>query len=444
MTSPTWTPEQVIALAPDASSAKSGRELAQPRKWINAGCDSETLWCEHQGSGSKPYQTIIDLATPAFHCSCPSRKFPCKHGLGLFLVYAQQPAIITPAEPPAWVNDWLAGRAKRAQQKAEKASQTEKSPEEQAESAAAQAKRTAARENKVSAGIAELERWLVDLVRGGLARAQTQPSKYWSTMAARLIDAQAPGLANRINDISSIPASGSDWKERLLEALSRLHLLLEAYKRIDQLPAETQADVRSLIGFPVAQEDVLNQPAMRDRWFVQGQRVSEEGNLRTQRTWLIGIDSQRSALILHFAAGGQPLDTSLVVGAAIDAALCFYPSAHPQRALIKERFATQSMTSLLGVPTVDQGLAAFAAALALQPWLERFPLGLQSVTPFFEAEHCWLADDQGNALPIDPKFLAVWKLLALSGGKPLSIFGEWNGDQMHPLSVFDAGRLVML
>jgi hypothetical protein len=37
-----------------------------------------------------------------------------------------------------------------------------------------------------------------------------------------------------------------------------------------------------------------------------------------------------------------------------------------------------------------------------------------------------------------------WKLLALSGGKPISVFGEWNGRAFSPLSVFSEGRLVSL
>jgi len=32
-----WTPEQVLALAPDAASAKNGRGLATARKWAALG-----------------------------------------------------------------------------------------------------------------------------------------------------------------------------------------------------------------------------------------------------------------------------------------------------------------------------------------------------------------------------------------------------------------------
>ena len=82
-----FSPEQIIALAPDAPSAKAGRSLATARKWSALGCDERAVWGECQGSGKEPYRTQIDFTEPAFRCMCPSRKFPCKHALGLFLLF---------------------------------------------------------------------------------------------------------------------------------------------------------------------------------------------------------------------------------------------------------------------------------------------------------------------------------------------------------------------
>ena len=103
----TLTVEEVIALAPDDASAKAARGLVAPSKWPLLGASEAAAWGECQGSGSKPYQTQVDLAGPAFKCSCPSRKFPCKHGLALLLLRAEHPARFTGAQP-AWVGEWLA------------------------------------------------------------------------------------------------------------------------------------------------------------------------------------------------------------------------------------------------------------------------------------------------------------------------------------------------
>src|SRR5689334_3111145 len=108
-----WTTEQIVALAPDPSSAKSGKDLSSPRKWKTLGADNACAWGTLQGSGKAPYQTSIDLAGPAFKCTCPSRKFPCKHGLGLFLILAQQPNAMTEKSPPAWTTEWLAKRIEK-------------------------------------------------------------------------------------------------------------------------------------------------------------------------------------------------------------------------------------------------------------------------------------------------------------------------------------------
>ena|SRR5436190_14743331 len=95
-----WTAEKIMALAPDAASAKAGSAMANKSKWVTLGCNEQTTWGECQGSGKNPYQTQIDLTEPAFNCSCPSRKFPCKHGLGLFLLLAAQNSTFTQKEPP--------------------------------------------------------------------------------------------------------------------------------------------------------------------------------------------------------------------------------------------------------------------------------------------------------------------------------------------------------
>ena len=43
------------------------------------------------------------------------------------------------------------------------------------------------------------------------------------------------------------------------------------------------------------------------------------------------------ALVLDFAVGGQPLDTTLVPGSALEGEVVFWPGGWPLRALVKER-----------------------------------------------------------------------------------------------------------
>lgn len=284
-----WNVEQVLALAPDASSARAGKDLSALRKWKTLGMSATCAWGTLQGSGKEPYQACIDLAGPAFKCSCPSRKFPCKHGLGLGLIVAQQPAALTEKEPPAWATEWLAKRVEKEEQKTEKASAptAPADPEEAAKAVVAAEKRSAAREAKVAAGLDELGVWLADLVRTGFASLPGKPASFWETPAARLVDAQAPGLARRVRALDGVTVTGDQWPARLLRKAALLHLAREGWSRATALPAETQADLRTVIGFNVSQEEVLTQPA---------------------------------ALCLSFSAGpSQPLDVSLVPGTTLDA-----------------------------------------------------------------------------------------------------------------------------
>ena len=399
------------------------------------GTTEEAAWGECQGSGKNPYQTQVALAEPAFKCSCPSRKFPCKHGLGLLLLLDKQPEAFDQAEPPAWVSQWLAGRAQKAGQKASKPEKAEADP-------AAQAKRTAGREAKVTAGLTEMDRWLRDLVRAGLADAPAKPYKFWDAQAARLVDSQAPGAARLVRALAGASTGEAD---RLLERLGRLHLLAEGWRNVGALPDETQADMRAALGFTVREEDVLAGPPVRDLWLVLGQSVEEEDRLRVQRTWLHGRETGRDALVLQFVHASQSLETGLVPGSSFEAGLAFYPSACPLRALVAARHSTPTpLTGLPGYFSVRDMIGAYADALARQPWLERFPSALSGVTPQRDGAR-WIVRDSGDVfLPLAVSDEQGWRLLSLSGGHPLALFGTWDGDALSPLSAFTDGRFTSL
>lgn len=430
----TLNTDQILALAHDAGAAKAGQSLANRRKWLTLGCSQRAAWGECQGSARAPYHTQIDLAEPAFRCDCPSRKFPCKHGLGLFLLLASELAAFDQGLPPPWVAEWLDRRDQSA-------SQSDPQPaltpvvDPQKKRVAAQAKTAAARAAKVAAGVAELGRWLRDLMREGLAGAQSRPYSFWENMAARMVDAQAPGLARMVRALAGVPASGAGWQARMLERLALLHLLLEGYQRIETLPSATQADIRTLIGWAQNQDDLLAAAGLRDRWLILGQRVEDEEHLRVQRTWLWGETHARSALLLAFAAPGQPLDRSLVPGTARDAELVYFSSAYPLRALVQQRYGPPTpINGSPGYADIPAATAAYSAALATFTWLERFPMPLQAVVPTRIGERWAVRDLAGRTLPLAPGFAHGWRLLALSGGRPLALFGEWNGTTLLPLS----------
>lgn len=443
-----YSPDQIIALAPDAASAKAGRSLATASKWKNVGQNERAVWGECQGSGAKPYQTVIDLNEPAFKCSCPSRKFPCKHSLGLFLLVANQPSIAnTVTTAPDWAAEWLSKRDQQAERKSEAAKKTDEPPDEAtlARRAAQKTKRSLDREAKVVAGLKELELWLRDLLRHGLASAQTQSLDYWEQMAARMIDAQAPGVARRVRELSWLPQSGDGWTEQLLSQVSSLFLLLKAFERIETLPTATQADVRTAIGWTYKEDELPPENLVADDWLVLGQRITGDEALRVRRTWLWGERIAKGALVLEFAAAGQQLAMDFLPGTRTEAELIFYPSNYPLRAALKQRVnTTRSLTALPGYSSSDQLLTTYAGALALNPWIEAIPAPLHTVVPVRRGER-WLArDSDGRLLSLRSESTDGWKLMGLSGGHPITIFSEWNGRSLLPISAWAEGRYVEL
>ncbi len=461
------TVEQILALAPDAASAKSGRDLGVARKWVtlnrNESKDggAELIWGECQGSGKSPYRTQIDTGEPAFKCTCPSRRFPCKHALGLFLLLLSEPAAFTIRETPDWVREWREARSTRAQKQAEKATKVsfdESAEVDPAVSAAATAKRIAARERKVAAGLSELELWLCDIVRQGLASLQGKPASFWEAAAARLIDAQAPGAARLVRMMGGLPTSGDGWERHLLHRMSLLHLLIEGYKRQAELAPEQAADVRTLVGWTTDGIEIKAREGVDDYWLVVGRVAEDEDRLRIERTWLWGAHCDRAALVLNFMPVGQSRaaltpQSLFVPGDCFKGEMTFFPSAHPLRALVKERADTDSaegerlgnaFRTEIGFAELSTAVAAYTAALARNPWLERFPLLMRGVTPQHDGDR-WLMRDAANCcLPLAKQFDGGWRLLAESGGRPLWLFGEWDGGTLLPLSMWGESGLHFL
>lgn len=431
-----WTPEQVLALAPDAASAKNGRGLATLRKWSSLGRCPSIIWGECQGSGKDPYRTQIDLSEPAFRCSCPSRKFPCKHGLGLFLLLAENPQSFAEKEPPEWVVEWLKARSQRTKKQAEEQTQQP----ERAGDAIAQAKRVAARQRKVSAGIQELRLWLEDRIRQGLATMQQDSYQVWDRVAARMMDAQAPGLARQLRELASLAGVGTERLDDLLEQLGQLYLITEGFERSESLPAEVQADLRTQIGWTISQEEVLSGKPYADLWLVVGQRTQVEERLKLRRTWLFGLATGKFALLLDFAHGQQPFEQSFLSGACLEAELVFYPSAYPLRALIKTRHESGLPSQHPSGVQITQAIAAYSQAFSACPWLEQFPVLLETVVPMRDRDRWLIQDAEAVVLSLSSQLQPKqgWQLLALSGGYPLTLFGEWNGTQLLPLSVWAA------
>jgi SWIM zinc finger len=424
-----------MALAPDVASHRAAARLAGGAQWSGTGAAGEVIWGLCAGSGQHPYQVIADISGPAYQCSCPSRKFPCKHALALMLSWAAG-TVPEAGEPADFAASWLAARAARtARPRAGEPVRDEQ----------AAARRAEQRASRVAAGLAELDLWLRDQVRAGLS-ATSGGYRHAEQVAARMVDAQASGVAGTLRSLGGISGTGPGWPGRLLAAYARLHLLIRAFGQIDTLPPGLAAVVRAHIGYPVARHDVLSGPAVTDRWLVLGVRDVPDGQVPARRILLRGHATARFGLLLIFDPAGmfaEP-DAALRPGTALDADLHFYPGEPALRALIGQR---RGGAEPAPAPQRPGGITAllddWAAALALDPWLSSWP-ALVSGIPVPGSDHWQLADPAGPAVPLVTGEADCWPLLAISGGAPVTVAGEWSAAGLRPLTAWHRDQAVAL
>jgi hypothetical protein len=345
------------------------------------------------------------------------------------------------ADSPAWVLQWHAGRADRAAKAQGRRDSAEPPTEAQIKAAT---KRAAQRDDRVASGVAELAQWLDDQVRNGLAGLDRSGYQHWDAASARLIDAQAPGLARRVRGLAGVVSSREGWEQRLLGELGELRLLTRAFERIDDLPPALVDTVRAHVGYTIPVEQVLTTPPVRDRWQVIGVRDDVEERLITRRAWLVGRETGRCALVLAFAVPGQPLAADLVVGTVTDADLCFYPGAQPLRAAVSARHGKPERCVDPGPAVrVKAALSAQADALAADPWLDVWPMLIRGVLmPGAPARPWLLIDEDGDAIRVRTRSAEPWPIVAAAGGHPATIAGEWSAEGFGVLAAYVDGEVI--
>jgi hypothetical protein len=481
------TPEQVLLLAPDRRAASAATEAADPSAWSAAGCDDQVVWGRYIAGSAEPYEVSVALAIRAYRCTCPSRKVPCKHCLGLMLLYAQQ-RVATVRRLP-FVDDWL-DRVAAIRSEVD-ASET-KSPvgaesiahvpvavqiddnvreatsvptrapgEAQVEGSGHHLERDLARDRRrndraerMRAGLVELDRWLADRVRRGLAAPELADSDTWDRLAARLVDAQCGSLANRVARIAARVGQHARWHDDMLEELAVVHALARGALRTWALPDDLCDGVHAATGLTVAKADVLAGVPTTAEWLVVGESRVREDRITVQRTWMChqspsGPDQVDGgdttwALELSFGALGSELVSTHDVGTRMVADLHWYPGAVPLRGLVgRVHAAPAPLEAAPRGASVADGLAEAGRRIARELWLERVPV-LIDVVPVPCGNGRWLLADNSGSVPIVPGFRRLGELVAVSGGASVTVMGEYSADGVLPLTVCFGKRLVTL
>jgi hypothetical protein len=447
----------VQALAPDQGSLVAAGKLLQPKHWLRMARSAElpVIWGECQGSGAHPYRVIADVGDHGYKCTCPSRKFPCKHSLALMWQYVESAERFGAAEVPDWVQEWLGRRRRPGTPTSADAAQGAPGkdiadaqavapidPQDAAEQArkreAAAVRRQAQTQVSVSEGLGELQQWIADQLRTGVTGLLDDVVARCRRIAARLVDSKAASLASRVDEwparVLALPRELRG--EAAMLELGQWVLLAQAW-----LATPDDPDVRAAVIQAATREEVLATTRLRvsSLWEVMGHAVqTRRDGMVSQSTWLLDLRHAmpRFALLLDFfpASAGRR-GAAWVPGQRLEAELAFYPSRYPLRAVIAAQSEVSPDASAIVASACESAadpLRAHREHLSQLPWAMQTPLYLGPGRLLEDGQgQLWWRGDAGGALRAAPLANAMlWQALPLS-----SAVAVWDGLRVHLVQV---------
>ena len=289
-------------------------------------------------------------------------------------------------------------------------------------------------------GLVELDRWLEDRIRTGLADPSLARYATWDDLAARLVDARAGALANRIRRLAGLVGTDPDWHARVLAEIGVLHLLAQAGQRLPDLPGALADSVATATGWQVRQADVLAGVPDTDHWIVAGRSDTREDRIEVRRTWLRG-EGERS------------------VG---DGALVRRLPPEPRHVAHRRHIRARRPASLPGPCPARRSWASDSAIRSRSPYRRprrssrratrsvarsRSNRGSSDIPrPVLAAptRHGgrWVLTDDTGSLPLVATPRALATVLAATGGEPATLTVEWTPHGVIPLTVHAADRAL--
>ncbi len=443
-----FTESQIEILAPKPTAFKEGKKLGNASYWQQFGKSERALWGIIQGSGASPYYTGVDFNELAYRCTCPSRQFPCKHALGLMVLFANNAKVVNAlTSEPDWVSEWMDKRLTKPIQKEKSISEEEDSSADREKE-----KRLQDRIESVDAGVKELDLWLRDLIRIGLLELPSKSPGTFEKVAARMIDCKAPGLAGWVKSLGKINyAASGGWENESITIIGKLSLLIKAWNNMSNLSESWQQTIRNLIGWSQSTKELMddsNALAIKDEWIVLGQESENTEDIIIQRTWLWGSEKGKPVLILQFATKFSPLQTSVIPGTIIEAEIAYFPGVHPLRGIIRKQRGI--LTKWKNTPVYDASLETIwdkhIAHAAIYPWINDQPYLINQVR-IINIQKSWqLIDTENKMMPIHPSFgiEKYMQWIMITGNAPFAMAVVIRGKQVLPLGVFADQTYIVL
>lgn len=250
---------KIVSMAPNSSAIANGKKISKSngfvKRWIST--DGTFYMGECKGSGKSNYITsgdFIDIDTPIFRCSCPSRQFPCKHSIALMFEIISNKEFSTCEIP----EDILNKREKKDVSKAKKIEKAKTTTTKKPSKASLNAKRK--KMEKQLEGLAFLKKMTDKLIFHGLAAISGASLTDYKNLNKQLTDYYLPGvqvifnhLLFALENLQKVEKSDTtidiDRYEPALHCLKQLRFL--AKKSTDYLQHKLESDT------PEADDNIL-------------------------------------------------------------------------------------------------------------------------------------------------------------------------------------------
>lgn len=408
-------------LAPNTGVAKEAERINRPNFWRSLEGNATHLWGECKSGGARFFRTVVHPQNRLFYCNCSSQQVPCPHALSLLLFTITQPDIFRITHDlPTWL-----------EQGKEKLRPPGLKPKPLVDPALVEARQQRVLDDRVTlmrAGSAELLNWVKDNARLGLAALYRQPDEYWEQFAALMVDAKLGAIGKQIRQVPAILKS-DDWSEALIDSLTRWYLFAKSMQVYASLEDHWQEELLVQGGMTTKKKDLEKLPGVVDYWLVLDMEEGQEDRLDYRITYLFGTSSQVLGMLLDYSWNNQGYDHYWRIGQGVQAEAVDYPGAYPIRLHLKNIRAAIQPVEITGFQTFQELLDQYAQVLALNPLLRELPVIVEQVLPIPRGNDQWLlVDQQDRAIALQGKQTgALWKVLAVSGGNPLSLFGTWDG-----------------
>lgn len=228
------TEQQILSMAPNSSAVANARKISAGGGFVSLSkTEDETFYMgECKGSGKSCYMVSADFiegGTPLLRCSCPSRQYPCKHGLAL-LFEMEKGKAFSICQLPDTIRE-------KREKKERRAAKSEEKKQKQDSTAPAKGKKAgkAARVKKMKKqleGIAVLKKLTDSLLNFGIGTLEGTSLKSYRDLAKQLGDYYLPGpqiLLNRLILESEAYQKDRDpsHQEQIIKILVHINALIK-------------------------------------------------------------------------------------------------------------------------------------------------------------------------------------------------------------------------